>query len=178
MPNYHPPHPHPTPAHIPKLPAQHIPLSSFVDPLIHFEIDPLHSLTVNALGQVYIRLAPPAPSLSYDSIRQARAHWPDARPDAYGVTDPIAHQLLLLDPPHAIAPYTHPVARYLIHLKLRAVRKLQRQGSPLVPPDELDTSIAALIPAPSDPHAPSPPSPSPTVSLLPRLPHIYPMHKP
>lgn len=158
-------HPPPPPASPLSQPPR-IPPPTFPDPLFHFQIDDKHSLTISSLGEVLI-LTSCYPPLFYPSIRSARAHWPDARPDAYGVTDPIQHHLLLIDPPAAFLPYTPAVARWLIHYRLRAIRKLQRLGSPLLPPDDLDTSVART-------HTPIPQAPRVSSALpqLARYPHV------
>lgn len=127
--------------------------SSIHDPLFHYQIDQDHSITVSSLGQVLIHTSS-IPPLHYPSIRSARSRWPDARPDAYGVTDPIQHQLLLIEPPVALVPYSPPVARWLIHYYLRTIRKLQRHGSPLLPLDDNDTSAVASTHTPTIYHLP------------------------
>lgn len=103
-------------------------------PLFYFQVAPDHELIILASGAVRIIL--PDATLDYPSLFAARLDWPDARPAAYGVEEVITQQLLLIDPPHLPAPpLSSAVARWLIHYHLRQVRRLQRQGCPLLPPD-------------------------------------------
>lgn len=129
---------------LPRISSTLVP-SYFPPPLFVYVIDPAHSIMVAETGEVLIRLAL-IPYLYYPSIRDARSCWPDALPEDYGV-EPLQGQLLRLDPPAARLPYSLEVAHYLIHLRLRAVRDLQRQGTPLLPPYEPSPdSIAYLHP--------------------------------